>query len=320
MTNLNWAGSKVALIGGAGFIGRALAERLSKTGASITIIDNLSAKPLLPVVGDCYEESAEELTPERLSDVDVVIHLAADKSVPRSFIDSQIKQRNIDMTRRVLWASERANVSKLVITSSCEVYGEASRLPNREGDPYRPRSPYAESKTEIERLVSSRAKNSHVDITIARLFNVYGPGERPDAVIPRVCASIVADVPFPIEGEGTQRRDFSYISTTAQHLLNISMRPNLRVVNIGSGVSSSIRDLLACLTSSRVNVDVEHGRPRKNDISEFRADVSMLNAYSSGVSNVPLSVGLTETLNWWKSMGPRFANEALTAEEKKARE
>ncbi|PPI54158.1 NAD-dependent epimerase/dehydratase family protein [Rathayibacter toxicus] len=311
---MDWNGRKVALVGGAGFIGHALAVRLLRSGASVTVIDDLSAPPLSPVAGELVHEHAEEMTAAQLENTDVVFHLAANKSVPRSFRDRSIKQRNIDMASRVIQACQDSGVPRVVVASSCEIYGQGSSLPNNENDEHHPRSPYAESKSEVEHLILDDEKMRGTNATIVRLFNVYGPGERPDAIVPKLCASIVAGEAFPVEGDGHQKRDFSYISTAIDHLVNIAAVPSVPVVNVGSGSSTSVNEIVELVAQKRPHVHVERQNPRQQDIAEFRADTALLNSISGEVNDTSLSLGLDRTLAWWERKGPDAARQALTHE------
>lgn len=313
-----WQDRKVVITGGAGFIGAHLSRSLVAAGADVTVVDDFSATPLLPGAGTLVQQDVVGLSAQLLDGADTVYHLAANKSVPRSFTHPGAAEYNFDMTKTVLDAAIGANVRRVISASTCEVYGAAESIPTPETTDLKPRSPYAASKARAEQYALDRSLNGRgqTQITSVRLFNVYGPGERPDAVIPRICVSWLLGVPFPIEGDGTQRRDFSFITDTVRRLVALADTDPVPILNLGSGESHSIHDLLSTF-NSLVERPVETSAlaARTNEIAEFRASRRLERRILGEDERVALAVGLQETIAWWRTQGAQRAEEALKNEE-----
>ena len=180
-----------------------------------------------------------------LAGVTTVVHLAARKSVPASFENRDDIARNVLVDRHLVEIVARAHVRRLLVASSCEVYGaRAVGVPIAEAVTFAPRSPYAVSKVALEHLADVYARPD-AETTALRFFNVYGPDEGLDAVVPRFIAEIRATGGLTIEDDGEQRRDFNYVDDVVDMVVQIVQydRRLPRAINVGSGRSRSIREL-----------------------------------------------------------------------------
>jgi UDP-glucose 4-epimerase len=221
---------RVVVTGGAGFIGANLTGVLlgDDRFGSVVVIDDLStglatnlpdAHPKLrTVVGSI-------LDPNVLAEIgscDAVVHLAARPSVPRSVIDPVGSHTvNVDGTLGILEAVRQCSVKPHVIfASSSSVYGANAEPIKSEGGLTAPLSPYAVSKLTGEAYVLAYQATYGIPSTAFRFFNVYGALQRADgayaAVVPRFIAAALEGRPFPIDGDGLQRRDFTHIGTLAE--------------------------------------------------------------------------------------------------------
>jgi UDP-glucose 4-epimerase len=291
----------VLVTGGAGFIGRHLAVELLRRSCDVTIIDDLRVEPLLAPIGRTQFKPILQMTADDLVGVDAVVHLASFKSVPESFRRPLEQLDNIDSGRHLLELCAEVGVPRVVVASTCEVYGQAE-LPTAEHRPFAPRSPYAWSKTALEMLARAhqQAAVRGARITVVRLFNVYGPGERPDALVPRLCRSALLRGELPVEGSGSQRRDLSYVSDAVEDLLRVLEESPGGVVNVGTGVSWSVDDVVSVVHGLWPGARKVQLEERPCEIQEFRADVTALRRISPRGEPVPLEAGVRLTFDWWR--------------------
>lgn len=270
---------KVLVTGGAGFIGRNLSRFLRQQGWLVNPLDSLSVTPLRPAPRGLWHADVLDITPGDLADIDIVVHFAAHKNVPNSFTASDEATRNIEQDKHLLRVCSSARVPKVVLASSCEVYGRQNatyRL--NEQLNYNPMSPYAVSKVALEMHANIyRQLTSDTKFTCVRFFNVYGPDEGRDAVVPRFVQDILSTGHLTIEGSGAQRRDFSYIDdvvTVLGELLLIDDLPN--IINIGSGETYSVNELAAMIIEKNGEGVIRHKPERPNEIQSFCADTTLL--------------------------------------------
>ncbi|MGW7544679.1 NAD-dependent epimerase/dehydratase family protein [Streptomyces sp. NPDC054770] len=309
--------SSALITGGAGFVGGHLATALRGAGIEVRNIDDLRVTPLIAPPEDLLRKSVLEMGPDDVADVDVVYHLASEKSVPLSFERPLQYLENLESTTHLLKLCAGAGVRRVIIASTCEVYGQAEKLPTDEAQPFAPRSPYAASKVAMEMVTKTFQQAAATDTaaTIVRFFNVYGPGERPDAVIPRFCVGALTDRSLPIEGTGVQRRDFSYIGDIVQRLVALPSVEPVPVVNLGSGTATSILEVGSIIRSLCPDSTVDWTQPRTNEIQEFRADVSLQQCLLPvGTPTTGLREGVSRTLRWWQELGRLDSVEAHLAE------
>ncbi len=210
--------------GGAGFIGSHLVRRLIERGQIVRVLDNLSTgrrENLGDVPVDLMV--ADLLDPEAVRDAvhgaEVVYHLAAMISVPRSMEDPIGAYRsNVLGSLHVLEAARREGVRRVVLSSSCAVYGDAAG-PVSEATSPRPQSPYAASKLAMEDLASLYHNLYGLETVCLRYFNVYGPRQDPaspySAVIPIFIRAMLDGVAPQVHGDGGQSRDFVYVDDVA---------------------------------------------------------------------------------------------------------
>jgi UDP-glucose 4-epimerase len=237
---------RVLVTGGAGFIGGHLTEFFKNHGADVTVLDDLSGgtpERLPPGVelaeADIADASTEE-TVRRLRP-EVVVHAAAQVSVVRSVAHpARDHAVNVDGTRHVLAGAAPSARRVVFLSSGGAVYGEANLA--AEDDPVAPESPYGKNKLAAERLVTSWG----IPYAIARLANVYGPGQRSDlegGVVAVFIERIRSRSPLIIHGDGEQRRDFIHVADVVRAIAAMTGTDGSGVWNLGTGVATSINEL-----------------------------------------------------------------------------
>lgn len=315
----NSSRNRILITGGAGFIGGHLSRTLVAAGGEVTVLDDLRVPPMIRPegTGKFLEKPVLELERRDLSDVGLVYHLASHKSVPRSFKQPLDYLDNVDSGRHLLALCASAGVPKVVVGSTCEVYGQADALPTPETTPLSPRSPYAASKVGLEMVAGAHQRASGApELGIVRFFNVYGPGERPDALVPRLCANLLVRNELPVEGDGEQRRDLTYITDVVDKLIALADRPLPPVVNFGSGRSYSVNDVIQVLQATSPDAQVVQKQPRPNEITEFRANTALQNRHIAGRSEgIGIEKGIRLTLGWWESRGLDDIRQRIFQEE-----
>ena len=294
---------RVVITGGAGFIGHHLASHLLDRGHDVIIVDDFRTNPLASPLGRILACSVSDITPRDIEGVDVVYHLAADKSVPESFVRPFDFIENVNSAAHLLSVARMVETPRVIIASTCEVYGVASVIPTAENTHLAPRSPYAQSKAAMEYVARVfQAESSAINTTIIRLFNIYGPAERPDAVVPSFCRRVIQGDPLIIEGDGSQRRDFTYVSHAVDILAKIAaLATPVPVINVGSGISYSINELVEHIRKIVPDLQTDYVQERLNEIQDYRADTDLLRQMVAieEPSEDAVTEGLRATLDWW---------------------
>ena len=247
--------------GGGGFIGSNIVDELLARGHEVKVLDNFSTgrrSNLEHVAGDIELVEGDIRSYERASTAvdgaDVVIHLAALPSVPRSVQDPlTTTEVNVIGTLNVLLASRDAGVRRVVMASSSSVYGANNFLPKHEELVPHPISPYGVSKLAAEQYAMSFNAVYDLETVALRYFNVFGPRQDPGSQYSGVVAlflRLAKEGKRPtVCGDGTQTRDFTYVANVVQATLLAADAPEARgsVLNIGCGQASSVLDLVAAI-------------------------------------------------------------------------
>jgi UDP-glucose 4-epimerase len=304
--------SKYLITGGAGFIGSHLAESLVGRGHSVRILDNFSTgrKENLSAVserveileGDIRDRDAVRTA---VAGMDFVLHQAALVSVTQSIENpEETLAVNVGGTLNVMQAAREARIRKVVLASSCAVYG-AGPIPAREEQATMPLSPYAASKLAGESFALSYYSSYRLPCVCLRYFNVFGP--RQDfhspysGVIAIFIARAVAGKPVTIYGDGRQTRDFIYVGDVvrANILTCESDRADGRALNIGSGRGRSLLDLRSELEAlCGVRLKLELCAPRTGDIRHSRCAPARARALLGFSPQTDFRAGLDATLRW----------------------
>lgn len=278
---------KALVTGGFGFIGSHLVERLLREGCQVVVLDNLSTgcsknlggvadHPRLQAIeADVTQSSAIQ---RYFEGVDVVFHLAALADiVPSIQRPMDYYGANVTGTITVLEAARAADVKRLIYAASSSCYGIPETVPTPETAPAKPEYPYALTKYLGEQLVLHWGKVYKMQPLSLRLFNVYGPRARTTgtygAVMGVFLAQKLANRPLTIVGDGTQRRDFTYVTDVVEAFWR-GCQSDLQtdVLNVGSGGTYSVNHLADLVGGPRVHIPKRPGEPECTfaDITKIR--------------------------------------------------
>jgi UDP-glucose 4-epimerase len=280
--------SRSLVTGGAGFIGSHLAHSLLQQGSSVRVLDNFSTgrRENLADISEDVQVMNDDLRNldaciSACRGMDTVYHMGALGSVPRSIDDPLTTNAvNVQGTLNVLIAARECGVGRVIFSSSSSVYGDTPTLPKREGMLPNPRSPYAVSKLAGEEYCRAFALSYGLETIILRYFNVFGPQQDPSsqyaAVIPKFLAALHEGRRPVIYGDGTQSRDFTYVSNVVNANLLASQVKGVsgEVFNIACGEQVSVKEMLARMTSFLGRgAEPEYKEPRVGDVLHSRAAI-----------------------------------------------
>lgn len=300
---------RILITGAAGFLGSALANRLSREGHLVRGLDDLSTgdpTTLLPEIhltrGDVNDRPKLWTL---LQEVDCVYHLAARVSVPESLLyPVEYNKVNVGGTVTLMEAMRDVGVRRVVFVSSGAVYGEQSAQPLREDAAPNPRSPYAVSKLSAEYYVRTIGQLWGIETVALRVFNTYGPGQHLPPVhapvIPYFLRAACHNGTLVLHGEGSQTRDYVYVDDVVDAMAAAANAPGVsqKIINIGSGAETSVRELVNLV------LDVTNGKPEivnnpRNEGGPRRmvADISLARQLLGYQPAVDLRSGLRTTLD-----------------------
>lgn len=254
---------RVLITGAAGFIGSHLSDALLARGDEVIGVDNFNTyyDPAIKrrnLVGaseserfslhevDICDDGALNLLFEQTRP-EVVVHLAARAGVRPSLQDPNLYHRvNVIGGQHILDACRHHQPSHLVFASSSSVYGGSTDIPFREIDPVmRPVSPYAATKRMNELQAHVYQHVYGVRTSMLRFFTVYGPRQRPDMAIHKFTKMILAGQPIPMFGDGSTRRDYTYIDDIIDGVVRCVDRPfDYEIFNLGESQTTTLRELI----------------------------------------------------------------------------
>ncbi|MFM1832750.1 MAG: hypothetical protein RLZZ461_1066 [Planctomycetota bacterium] len=274
--------SSALVTGGAGFIGSHLVDALVADGVQVTVLDDLSSGDrrwpsshgdrVRFIEGDVRDAS---VCATAVEGADVVYHLASRVSVVESVAEPELYRAVVlEGTQRMLDAAVAAGVRRLVLASSCSVYGDAPP-PVAESAPIDPQSPYAAMKFAAEEACRAASRDGRIETVCPRFFNVHGPRQRADSpysgVIAIFSAKAAAGESPMIFGDGGQTRDFIHVSDIVRGLRLAMAEPTLghgEPINLGTGVGTTVLELAKILGCP----DPIFAPAREGEIRHSRAD------------------------------------------------
>lgn len=300
MTTRGPSNQTVLVTGGAGFIGSHLVDRLIQSN-EVRVLDNLStgSRTNPPadaelVVGDVRDT---ELLSELTQDIDIVFHQAAQVSVQRSIEDpSESFSTNLEPTVELLELARKRGF-RVVVASSCAIYGDPVYTPIDEEHRTSPNSPYGLEKLTLDRYTQLYNDLYDVETVALRYFNVYGPRQSASdysGVIGIFREQAANGDDLTVEGDGQQTRDFIHVDDVIQaNMYAAETKETGHAYNVGTGSATSIQELAETVQSlSESTPDIAHVEGRTGDIAESRADITKIQDKMGFEPDVSLREGL----------------------------
>jgi UDP-glucuronate 4-epimerase len=312
---------KVLVTGGAGFIGSHLVDKLLSDGVEVVTLDNFNSfySPALKrkhtdehkrfkgyhlVEGDIRDDGVLRKAFEH-GPFDAVVHLAALAGVrpslqsPGEYIDV-----NVRGTQKLLDCARASSSTRFVFASSSSVYGNRSTEAFLETDRVdKPESPYASSKAAGELICHAIHQCFNLEVMCLRFFTVFGPRQRPDLAINKFCRLIEDGNPIEIYGDGSSRRDYTFVQDTVSGIKSAMKAPfsGFEVINLGRGTPVTLNELVACIEKSLGKTAVKiHRATQKGDVPNTHANIDKAARILAYAPSTSLSDGIDEFVKWYR--------------------
>ncbi|ONI45972.1 NAD-dependent dehydratase [Candidatus Epulonipiscioides gigas] len=319
----------VIVTGADGFIGSHLCEKLVKEGKKVRAfvyynsfnswgwLDTIDAqikKEIEIFSGDIRDPNGVRVA---LNGKDVVYHLAALIAIPFSYHspDSYV-DTNIKGTLNVLQAAKDLNISRILITSTSEVYGTAEYVPIDEKHPFKGQSPYSATKIGADRLAESFYRSFNLPVTIVRPFNAYGPRQSARAVIPTIITQLLDGKDEIKLGALSPTRDFNYVKDLANGFIEIAKSDKTigEEINIATQREISIEKLALEIISqinpkAKIICDNERIRPNKSEVERLLGCNKKIMTLTDWKPQYTFEEGLKETIEWFRKNNTNYKSD-----------
>lgn len=307
----------VLVTGADGFIGSHLVEMLVKQGYKVKALSLYNSFNYWGWLEDIDCLAQIEILNGDIRDphycrhitqgVDIVFHLAALIAIPYSYVAPEsYVSTNVNGTLNICQAAKDNGVSRIIHTSTSEVYGTAQYVPIDELHPLQAQSPYSASKIGADAMAISYFNAFDLPVTIARPFNTYGPRQSARAIIPTIISQIANGEKKIKLGDLSPTRDFNYVSDTCKGFILLAESGNSigETVNIGSNFEISMADTLTMikeLMQSDVEfiTDTARLRPEKSEVFRLWCDNSKIEKLTGFSPDVTIRAGLEKTIQWF---------------------
>jgi NAD dependent epimerase/dehydratase len=316
---MNFKAKKVLVTGADGFIGSHLVEALLEEGCRVKAfvyynsfnswgwLDTLPKSKLNNIEvfqGDIRDPNGVRTA---MRGTDLVFHLAALIGIPFSYHspDSYI-DTNVKGTLNILQAARDFGSSRVVVTSTSEVYGTARYAPMDEKHPLQGQSPYSASKIGADKIAESFYLSFKVPVITARPFNTYGPRQSARAVIPTIITQLLNGAKEIKLGALHPTRDLNYVSDTCAGFIALAKCDAAvgKTFNIGSGREITIKSLaehIIAATGKKAVIasDILRKRPKNSEVERLLCDNTQINALAGWQPKISLEKGLLKTIAWF---------------------
>ncbi|MBF0117954.1 MAG: SDR family NAD(P)-dependent oxidoreductase [Desulfobacterales bacterium] len=308
---------KILITGADGFIGSHLTEMLVKKGAKVKALAQYNPFNSwgwledINCLNDVEVISGDVRDPyycKRITkNIDIVFHLAALIAIPYSYVaPHSYVETNINGTINICMSALENACSKVIHTSTSEVYGTAKYVPIDETHPLQPQSPYSASKISADAMAMSFYNAFDLPLVIARPFNTYGPRQSARAVIPTIITQILAKKEVISLGDLTPTRDLNYVEDTCQGFIALAESDKAigETVNIGSNFEISMGDVVSLIKEimkSNVSIISEkiRIRPKKSEVFRLWCDNSKIFNLTGFKPKYSIRDGLSLTIEWF---------------------
>ncbi len=324
---MTWVGQRVLVTGAGGFIGSHLVERLVTLGAEVRAFVHYSALggwgwlEASPVKGQ-LEVVAGDLTDRdsvlnASKGVQYIFHLGALIAIPYSYRAPQSYVRtNVEGTLNVLSAAREVGVTRMVHTSTSEVYGSAQTIPMSEAHPLVGQSPYSASKIAADKMVEAFHRSFGVPVATLRPFNTFGPRQSARAVVPTLIMQALARPEIRL-GNLSTTRDLNFVADTVEGFIRMAEVPEAvgKTIQVGSGSEISIGALAQAIldiVGKRVPVvsTEERLRPGASEVERLCADNQLARSVLGWSPGHSLVEGLRITVAWMEKNLERYRTDA----------
>jgi UDP-glucuronate 4-epimerase len=308
--------------GCAGFIGSHLTESLLVDGHTVLGVDcfndNYGRRDKLENLEHARSWAGFEFVPidlargdlyDLVADCDVLFHLAAEPGVRASWgtrFETYVRN-NVLATQHLLEAARGWADKRFVFASSSSIYGQAETLPTSEDVIPQPVSPYGATKLAAEHLCAMYAANYDVSTVSLRYFSVYGPRQRPDMAFNVFCRAAAAREPITVYGDGTQTRDFTYVSDVVAGTRAAAEAPDApgRTFNLGGGSRVPLRAALDVIQDCAGRaLEIQYVEPQRGDVHDTGADTTRARESLDFAPKVSLIEGLVAEFEWAAASTP----------------
>jgi len=325
---MNWQNEHILVTGGAGFIGSHLTEKLVELGAKVKVLVHYNSqnswghleflsrdmlKQIEVFQGDIQDPYSVE---KAVDGCKTVFHLASLIAIPYSYIaPASYVETNVKGTLNIMEACLKADVTRVVHTSTSETYGTALYTPIDEKHPLQGQSPYSASKIGADKIVESYYRSFDLPVSILRPFNTFGPRQSARAVIPTIITQALTGNVVSL-GSLDPVRDLTYVKDTVFGFIKMAESDKVlgEVINIGNGKGITIGELankVISLLNKDVHIisDPKRVRPEKSEVMKLICDNSKAEAFMNWKPTYTLEEGLKETIEFIKKYIDQYKPE-----------
>jgi len=309
---------KILITGAAGFLGSHLSEKYVNEGNIVYGIDNLLNGNLNNIRTLLHRKSfkfihddvrRKDLYHQLPSDLDAIIHLAAQIHVDRSIVNpEETFDINVSGTMKVLEFARMNDINKILFASTSEVYGSAKYVPMNEDHPLAAQHPYGVSKIAADRLCYTYNETYDLGVDIIRCFNLYGPRQKDSGyggVIAIFINRVLQNKPPIIYGDGNQSRDYMYVSDAVKAydlVLNSNNNPGKYGINFGTATEKSVKEIANLILDYAGKVESIkpiHVDSRPTEVQRLYADISKAKSNLSFEPKVRFEEGISLLMDWY---------------------